>query len=150
MWYAMTPCVRCFAFSHYRVHESLCESHIVSRGWLLDVLTKHCPGMILLRRTESGLFLIDGRRASPSASFATMANPVKGKGQSHRLGQSGVQVQNHRSRLETRAKDYSMCASLRVPQNLEAKRKQSVRWDLRPIVPAAARLPCYPDRGLLS
>lgn len=30
-------------------------------------------------------------------------------------------VQAHRSRLETRAKEYSMCASLRVSQNLKAK-----------------------------
>lgn len=30
-------------------------------------------------------------------------------------------VQAHRSRLETRAKEYSMCASLRVSQNSKAK-----------------------------
>lgn len=30
-------------------------------------------------------------------------------------------VQAHRSRLETRAKEYSMCASLRVSQNPKAK-----------------------------
>ena len=81
-----------------------------------------------------GYLLIFMRAVSASTHFSKCARclPV------HTL--RGGELQHHRSRLETRAKEYSMCASLRVSRNPVAKSKQGIGGEAARCVAGASSL----------